>query len=174
MLSKGADANALTGPSRITWVTEANFGFPPPPVPPTPPLFLAAANGHAEAMQALLAAGADPHFVAANGSNLIMAAAKGRSAAALELALSLTPDPNHADSKGETALHILAGGTASPDLAAMLQAMAAHGARADIPDAKGYTAAHFAVNGRSEVKALFVALFPAASAYAAAHPVQKS
>ena len=38
LLAKGADANGVTGPSRITWVTEANFGVAPRLVPPTPPL----------------------------------------------------------------------------------------------------------------------------------------
>ena len=47
-LAMGADANGLTGPSRVTWVTEANFGVPPPPVPPTPPL-IAAAQAHGPA-----------------------------------------------------------------------------------------------------------------------------
>lgn len=174
LLARGANPNGLTGPSNITWVTEANFGVAPAPVPPLPPLFLAAAHGHAAAMTALLSAGADPHFVAADGSNVLTEAAKSKDAAALELALSLAPDANHADDQGNTALHTLAGGPAFAQLDAMLHLLAAHGARADIRNKKAYTAAHFAVEGRTEVKAMFLEIFPAASAYAASHPVPKS
>ena len=163
LLTHGADANALTGASRITWVTEANFGIAPRPVPPTPPLFLAAAGGHAEAMARLLAAGADPHFVAADGTNLVLAAAHGTDAAALDLALQLAPDANVADRQGTTALHLLAGGAPFPDLAAMLLALAAHGARTDLKTTRGMTAAALAVDGRTEVKALFFAAFPHAA-----------
>ncbi len=53
LLAKGADPDGLTGPSRITWVTEANFGVAPAPVPPTPPLLIAAANGHEAVMRLL-------------------------------------------------------------------------------------------------------------------------
>lgn len=46
LLQKCSNPNAPTGRSRIKWVTEANFGRPPPPVSPTLPLLLAAMNGH--------------------------------------------------------------------------------------------------------------------------------
>jgi ankyrin repeat protein len=160
LLAKGADPNGLTGPSRITWVTEANFGVPPSPVPPTPPLLRAAANGQDAAMKALLAAGADPRFVAADGTNVVLAAAGGRSAAALALALSLAPDANVANGDGATPLHLLVGGGVQPELEAMLRLLAAHGARTDIKTGRGYTAAQMADGGLTEVKAAFRAVFP--------------
>ncbi|RZF64516.1 ankyrin repeat domain-containing protein [Sphingomonas populi] len=159
LLARGADANALSGPSTIKWVTEANFGQPPPPVPPTPPLLWAAQSGHAEAMAALLAGGADPHFVAADGTNVVLAAAKGGSDAALRLALQVAPNVDVANANGFTALHILVGGRPFPELAAMLRTLAAHSARTDLKSKYG-TAAEIAAKGLNEVKAIFVETFP--------------
>jgi ankyrin repeat protein len=163
LLAKGADPNGLTGPSRITWVTEANFGMPPPPVPPTPPLLVAAANGQEAAMKLLLAAGANPQFVAADGTNIVLAAAKGGSAATLDFALSLAPDANVANANGATPLHLLVGGGIQPELEAMMRVLATHGARTDIKSKRGATAADMANNGLTEVKSIFLAVFPARS-----------
>jgi len=160
LLAKGADPNGLTGPSRIKWVTEANFGVPPPPVPPTPPLLLAAAHGHEAAMKLLLAARANPRFVAEDGTNVVLAAAQGGSAAALELALSIAPDANVANANGATPLHILVGGGVQPELGAMMQTLAAHGARTDVKNKYGLTAATMAVSGLTDVKAIFLKTFP--------------
>jgi ankyrin repeat protein len=162
LLARGADANALSGPSTIKWVTEANFGQPPPPVPPTPPLLWAAQSGHTEAMAALLAGGADPHFVTADGTNVVLAAAKGRSDAALRLALQVAPNVNVANASGFTALHILVGGRPFPELAAMLRTLAAHNARTDIKSKYG-TASELAAKGLNEVKAIFIEAFPDAA-----------
>ncbi len=161
LLARHADPNGLTGASRITWVTEANFGQPPPPVPPTPPLLIAAANGHAAVMSLLLAAGADAAFVAADGTTIVLAAARGGSAAALDLALRQAPDVNVADAKGHTALHLLVMGGVHPDLGAMLAILAASGARTNIADKRGTTAAAMADGGLNEVKAIFREHFPA-------------
>lgn len=163
LLAKGAAVNGLSGPSSITWVTEANFGMPPPPVPPTPPLLLAAQHGHAQVMQLLLDHGADPRFTASNGTNIVICAAQGGRADALALALSVGPDVNLADGRGTTALHVLAGSTYSPELAPMLALLHAHGARADLADKKGHTPAMVADGTLKEVKAVFNAVFPAAT-----------
>ena len=111
-------------------------------------------------MKQLLAAGANPHFVADNGENVVLAAAHGGNPAALELALNLAPDANFADAKGNTALHILADGNANPDLPEMLRILARHGARPDQPNAKGFTPAGIAEQSLREVKAAFQAAFP--------------
>lgn len=161
LLAAGADPNGLTGPTSITWVTEANFGQPPPPVPPTPPLLKAAEGGHPEAMKLLVNAGADPHFVAEDGTNVLLAAARSESAEALDLALSLAPDPDFTNADGATAMHLLVGGgLLRPGLAPMLRVLAAHGARTDIPDKRGYTAAQMADGGLNEVRAIFRSIFP--------------
>jgi ankyrin repeat protein len=164
LLAKGADANLLSGPSSITWVTEANFGLPPAPVPPTPPLLLAAQHGKTEAMKLLIAAGADPKFIAADGSTLVICAAQGGHADALALAITVGPDVNLADVRGTTALHVLAGGKYSTELAPMLALLRAHGARADLADKRGHTAAMLADGTLKEVKAAFTATFPPAGA----------
>ena len=161
LLAKGAYPNGLTGPSRITWVTEANFGVAPAPVPPTPPLLIAAAGGHDAVMRQLVAAGAKPDFVAADGTNVVLAAARGGRAPALELALSLAPNANVANAAGQTPLHLLIGGPGQPDLAAMMRILAAHGARSDIKDKTGATAATIAAAGLNEVRAIFLQNFPA-------------
>jgi ankyrin repeat protein len=167
LLAKGADPNALSGPSRIKWVTEANFGQPPAPVPPLPALLIAAENGHAAVMQQLVAAGANPRFVAEDGTNVVLAAARGKSAAALELALTMAPDADVANANGMTALHILAGGGPSnvggAELVPMLKVLAAHGARTDIKTKKGFTATTIALGGLTEVKVAFTQVFPDAA-----------
>lgn len=164
LLAKGAQVNGLSGPSSITWVTEANFGMPPPPVPPTPPLLLAAQHGHAPVMKLLMEHGADPHFTASDGTNIVISAAEGGKADALALAIAVGPDVNLADSRGTTALHVLAGSAYSPDLAPMLALLHAHGARADLADKKGHTPAMVADNTLKAVKAAFNAAFPAPAA----------
>ena len=154
LLAKGADGRGLTGPTTIQWVTEANFGMPPAPVPPTPPLFFAAQAGQVGAMRRLIAAGADPLFATVDGGNLVMAATKSGHAAALDYALSVAPGVDK-----NAALLMLANGGPQPELLAMVRVLAAHGARADQPDAQGQTPAQIAAKGRSEVAAAFAQVF---------------
>lgn len=161
LLAAGADPNGLTGPSCIKWVTEANFGQPPPPVPPTTPLMKAAESGQAGAMKLLVRAGADPHFVSENGTGVVLAATASESAEALAYALELAPDPNVADANGSTAMHLLVGtGTVHPALAPMLRVLAAHGARTDLPNKRGITASQMADGGLTEIRAIFRSIFP--------------
>lgn len=160
LLARGADPNGLTGPSRIKWVTEANFGMAPPPVPPTPPLLLAAANGHAAAVGQLLAAGASPRFVAADGTNVLLAAARSGSSATLDLALRVAPVVDVADGNGLTALQRLIVGGPKPELEAMMRILAAHGARTDIKNRFGGTAVTMAADALSEVQAIYAKIFP--------------
>jgi len=124
------------------------------------PLLIAAANGHEDTMRALLAAGADPRFVAADGTNVVLAAAQGGSASVLKLALSLAPDVNVVNANGETPLHLLVSGGVRPELAAMMGILAAHGARADIKSKYHMTAAEMADGGLTEVRATFRERFP--------------
>ncbi|MFD1106387.1 ankyrin repeat domain-containing protein [Sphingobium olei] len=160
MLAKGADVNGLTGSTSIKWVTEANFGVPPPPVPPTPPLLMAAAGGHAAVMRQLVDAGAKTDFIAADGTNILLAAAAGSNVEALDYALTLAPDANVADAAGATPLHVLLYGGPQPALEPMLRLLAAHGARTDIATKRGATAAQMAEKGLSEVKNIFLKIFP--------------
>jgi ankyrin repeat protein len=111
-------------------------------------------------MKLLLAAGADPRFVAQDGTNVLLAAAQGGSDAALALALTVSPDANFANAEGVTAMHMLIGGGVRPELAAMLRTLAAHGARTDLKTRRGTTAAAMAMGGLNEVKAIYLDVFP--------------
>jgi ankyrin repeat protein len=174
LLERGADPDALSGPSKITWVTEANFGMPPPPVQPTTALMMAASAGQADVMWQLVRAGANEHFVDGAGVDLVLAAVQGHNAAALALALDLAGDrhggANVADKAKSTALHRLAGGPFFPELPAMLRLLAAKGARADIPDARGKTALQIVADGLATVQAAFHEVYPAAKAGLAFSP----
>ena len=90
----------------------------------------------------------------------MLAAAQGRNATALGLALDLAGDANVADKDKTTALHMLAGGPFFPELPAMLRVLAAKGARADIPNAKGKTALQVLTDGLATVQAAFHEVFP--------------
>ncbi|RVU05674.1 ankyrin repeat domain-containing protein [Novosphingobium umbonatum] len=160
LITTGAAVEGLSGPSRITWVTEANFGVAPPPVPPKVPLFMAAETGQADAIKALITAGAKADFVAGDGENLLIAAARSQKLPALEAALAALPKPDMADAKGNSALHILAGSRPAPDLPLMLAAMAKAGARPDLPNARGATPAKIAAGAQTEVRRAFEAAFP--------------
>ena len=159
LLDKGADPNGLTGPSRVTWVTEANFGMPPPPVPPKPPLISAAEKGQDMTMRQLVSAGADPAFVAENGTNVVLAAATGGNAETLEYALTLAPDVNVTDRAGMTALHLVLFGGAKPELEAMLRVLRDHCARTDLASEGGQTADQIAEQGLTEVRPVYESVF---------------
>lgn len=164
LLERGAEVDALSGPSRITWVSEANFGMPPPPVQPTTALMMAAKGGQADVMWQLVRAGADEYFVDGAGVNLVLAAAQGHDPAALTLAIELTGDANAADKDRTTALHLLAGGPYFEALPAMLRVLVSHGAKTDIPNSRGKTALQVLTDGLATVQAAFHDVFPAAKA----------
>ncbi|MEO1041431.1 MAG: ankyrin repeat domain-containing protein [Pseudomonadota bacterium] len=164
LIEAGADPNQLTGPSQITYVTEANFGVPPPEIPPLPPLFLAAENGEAEVMRILLEAGADTAFIDDDGRNVLHAAARGGSAETLALALSLAPDANTTINNGETPLHILlwfASGDPqdTEETKAMMRILADAGARIDLPNGRGRTVQDVASESLASVQVIFSEVF---------------
>lgn len=159
LLGAGADPNGLTGPSRIEWVTEANFGVPPPPVPPMPPLLIAARHGHRDVMKLLIASGANPDFVAENGTNVLLAAAAGTDPQTLAYALTLAPNVNVQRTGGATPLHLVLAGGDHPHLEAMLRILADGGARTDIANDNGTTATDMAASGLSTVRTAYDHVF---------------
>jgi ankyrin repeat protein len=144
LLAKAADPNAMTGASRVTWRYEANFTSAKYEQVSTSPLLLAAGTGNTDIMQLLVSAGADPKIRATDGTTLIHAAVAGGHVAALAEALRLLPDPNATDHNGRTPLHLIFSDDPGPETDALLQLLARSGAKTDIRDHKGRSAADLA------------------------------
>ncbi|MES2604866.1 MAG: ankyrin repeat domain-containing protein [Pseudomonadota bacterium] len=164
LLAKGASADVMTGTSLVEWRFERNFKSSDYYVPPKTPLLLAAERGAASIMRMLADAGADTSLRAEDGTSIVLAAAASGTMAALEVALELEPDPNVTNKSGDTPLHLLlnSGGRTdgSPaEYAPMMQLLAMKGARTDISNRRGRTAADLAIDAESDVKAIFLANF---------------
>ncbi len=116
----------------------------------TTPILRAAKAGDAEAMQALLAKGADPKLPTKFGITPLMAAAglgtkeedttarkktEAEAIAAIKLCLDAGVDVNAADGQGQTALH----GAAQKGWDQVVQFLADHGAKLDVKDKRGHT-----------------------------------
>jgi ankyrin repeat protein len=112
------------------------------------PFLRAAASGDVEVMRLLLAHGADPHIATEAGTTPLMVAAGVNWAVAetfdlgnealleaVKLAHSLGNDVNAANSMGVAAIH----GAANRGANAVIEYLAANGARLDVPDAQGRT-----------------------------------
>lgn len=161
LLAKGADPNAPTGVSQVKLRYESNFKTGDYVEPLKTPLQLASELGDVGLMQTLLAAGADPKFADAEGTGLVLAATSSGRPAALALALQLAPDANVRAANGQTPLHWLLsnGGASEDDTVAMMKLLAEHGARSDIRDRDGQTAADLAGDPHFKLKAAFDALY---------------
>jgi len=116
----------------------------------TTPMLRAAKAGDAEAIQALLAKGADPKIPTKSGITPLMAAAglgtkeedttarkktEAEAIASIKLCLDAGADVNTADGQGETALH----GAAQKGWDQVVQFLADRGAKLDVKDKKGRT-----------------------------------
>ncbi|MFT4047722.1 MAG: ankyrin repeat domain-containing protein [Solimonas sp.] len=159
LLAQGADPDAPTGKPSVEWRYEANFKSGVVEHPAKSPLFLAAEHGSVDSMRLLAAAGADPGFRLDDGKTIVHAAISGGEAA-LACALQLLPDANVRDRKGRTPLHLLLGGSAGPETAALMRLLAARGARTDLADRDGLTAAGMAA--RTDTPAAMKAAYDAA------------
>jgi ankyrin repeat protein len=159
LLTQGADVNALTGTSKVKMRFEVNFKSGDYEPPPKPPLLLAAESGYAEIMQLLVSGGADPQFRMPDGTNVLLAAAASGKLDALRLALELAPDPNVATTDGDTPLHVLLSMGTGNDLAHMMKLLAARGARSDIKNRAGQTAADLARDAQTDAKLAYDSAF---------------
>ena len=116
----------------------------------TTPMLRAAKAGDAEAIQALLAKGADPKLPTKSGITPLMAAAglgtkeedttarkktEAEAIASMKLCLGAGVDVNAADNQGDTALH----GAAQKGWDQVVQFLVDHGAKLDVKDKKGHT-----------------------------------
>jgi uncharacterized protein len=152
LLAKGADANALTGPSKVKMRFEVNFKSGEYEAPAKPPLLLAAESGNVQVMQLLVDGGANPQFRLPDGTNVVLAAAAGGKLEALRFALRLVPDPNTATNDGDTPLHVLLATGSGPELGPMMKLLAEHGARTDIRNRAGQSAADLAKEAESDAR----------------------
>ncbi len=160
LLTKGADANALTGTSTVKMRFEVNFKTGDYDVPPKPPLFLAAGIWEC-------AADADsrrrwsearvPH--ARRHQRSSGCGRQAEKVRALEQALKLAPDANTATEAGDTALHILLATGTGPELGPMMKLLAERGARTDLRNRSGQTAADIAKDAQTDAKLAYDTAF---------------
>jgi len=116
----------------------------------TTPILRAAKAGDVEAIQVLLAKGADPKIPARNGITPLMAAAglgtkeedttgrkktEAEAISSIQLCLDAGADVNAADNQGDTALH----GAAQKGWDRVVQFLVDHGAKLDAHDKRGRT-----------------------------------
>jgi ankyrin repeat protein len=159
LLAKGADANALTGTSKVRMRFEVNFKTAEYEVPPKPPLMLATESGYARLMQILVDGGANPKFRMADGTDVLLAAAASGKLDALRLALQLVPDPNTTTKDGDTPLHILLATGTGAELAPMMKLLAERGARTDLKNRAGQTAADVAKDAQTDAQLAYESVF---------------
>ena len=152
LLAHGADPDARVPADARQWTGENRGGartIAPVPIGATP-LLIAAWTHNPEIMRALLAAGADPHLAAADGTSPLAAAAgtRGRPPlgysrhldtprmlAAVRIALDTGADVDAANAAGRTAMH----GAAALGSTTLIELLAERGARVDVEDNEGQT-----------------------------------
>lgn len=110
----------------------------------TTALTAAAAANRAEAIDSLVAAGADVDLPAADGTTPLHAAARTSALEAAKRLLRAGADPNIPDSKGATALHA----AAQSGRADLVEILLSGGARTDIADSQARTPLELALDSR--------------------------
>ena len=156
LLEQGTDAiEAGLIPAEVLQGLEENFQLALSFTPKgTTALMLAAENGHEQAVQALLAAGADIHAVNENGDSALVCATGNGHEAVFHRLMEAGADIHHADKDGNTPLMAAAAGGNT----AILRAMLAAGAQANTANAYGRTALMVAaVNGHEDALAVLLA-----------------
>jgi len=149
LLAHGGDVNARLK-KQTPYRTKVDRGADTMLNTGTTPLLRAAKAGDAEAMQVLLAKGADAKLTTRFGVTPLMAAAglgakeedttgrkktEAQAIEAVNLCLDAGADINAVDNQGDTALH----GAAQKGYDQVVQFLADHGAKLDIKDKKGRT-----------------------------------
>ncbi|MET0279611.1 MAG: ankyrin repeat domain-containing protein [Steroidobacteraceae bacterium] len=161
LLARGADPNLPSAPPKVEWRYEPNFKTGDYKVPSKTPLLLAAEGGSAESMQLLLAAGADRNVKAADGSTILHAAVAAGHASAVAAALRANPDANVVDDNGRTPLHLLLQNRDNPSSEAgeIMRLLAASGARTDLKNKRGLTAADLLEKAAESTRTAYQAAF---------------
>jgi uncharacterized protein len=142
LLAKRADPNARTPKSTApVGARGGGGGGRGGPTGEQTPLMLAARGDHEDVMRALVAAGADPHLKAQDGSNVLMAAASGARLAAFMYAYEIDPDVAAVTTTGNTVMHVAVGmnGRTQREVCDVIQFLADHHARLDELNEAGRT-----------------------------------
>lgn len=174
LLAKGADPNSLTVPSKVNWQKEPNSNTPVPPFVAFPPLLLAAQNGNAAAMKALADGGARKDGKAADGTNVLLAAATGGALDAFAYAFEIAPDPtvhtnaasvDHntlARATGNDVIHsilsnnrVMITGKTTADAPAMIRLAVDKGAPLDGKNTRGQTVSDLVFRSSDDIKAAY-------------------
>lgn len=140
LLDRGADPNVRT--NRSSAPAGPRFGgFGRGGGGGQTPLMLAAINDREAVMRALVASGADPSIRAQDGSNLLMMAAGGARIDTVKYAYELDPHVDVVADNKTTIMHAAVGlgGRTQPEVCAIVQFLADHGAALDEYDAAGRT-----------------------------------
>lgn len=161
LLARGANPDTPSAAPRVEWRYEANFRSGDYQVPAKAPLLLAAEGGSAEIMELLLDAGATAAFRGEDGGTILHAAVASGRAAAVAVALRANPDPDVVDANGRTPLHLLLQEREAPPAegAQIMRLLAARGARTDLPNKRGQTAAQMLERAPDSVRTAFFAAF---------------
>jgi ankyrin repeat protein len=108
----------------------------------------AARADHENVMRALVAAGADPHVRAQDGTSVLMAAASGGRLETVKYAYEIDPNVDVVTTAGNTVMHVAVGpnGRTQPEICAVIQFLADHDAKLDEMNGAGRTAISIADN----------------------------
>ena len=147
LIAKGVDPNVRT-PKATATAGRGGGGGRGAPAGEQTPLMVAARSDHADVMQALVAAGADPALRAQDGTSLLMAAASGARLATFKYAYEIDPHIDVVTTGGNTVMHtaVALNGRSQPEVCEVIQFLADHGARLDELNAAGRTPISIADN----------------------------
>jgi ankyrin repeat protein len=141
LLDRKADPNARTNRASAPAGARGGGGGRGGAAGGQTPLMLAAINDRESVMRALVAGGADPSIRGQDGSNLLMMAAGGARIDTVKYAYELDPHVDVVTDNKTTVMHAAVGqgGRTQPEVCAIVQFLADHGAALDEYDAAGRT-----------------------------------
>jgi ankyrin repeat protein len=148
LLAKHADVNARTPKSTTPGGARGGGGFGRAVAGEQTPLMLAARGDHEDVMRALVAAGADPALRAQDGSTVLMAAASGARIKTFTYAYEIDPHVDVVTNTGNMPMHVAVAlnDRTQPEVCAVIQFLADHGAKLDELNGAGRTPISIADN----------------------------
>jgi ankyrin repeat protein len=148
LLAKHADVNVRTPKSTTPGGARGGGGFGRAVAGEQTPLMLAARGDHEDVMRALVAAGADPALRAQDGSTVLMAAASGARIKTFTYAYEIDPHVDVVTSTGNMPMHVAVAlnDRTQPEVCAVIQFLADHGAKLDELNGAGRTPISIADN----------------------------